>query len=69
VTADSALVVPFPDVEPAVAAYRREHDPSAAIGVAAHVTVHFSWIPASTVDPGALATVRELTATTAPCRT
>jgi 2'-5' RNA ligase len=65
-TADSALVVPFSDVEHAVAAYRREHDPRAAIGVAAHVTVHFPWIPAGTVDPDALAKVRGLAGSTAP---
>jgi 2'-5' RNA ligase len=65
-TADSGLVVPLPDVEPAVAAYRLTHDPRAAIGVAAHVTVHFPWIPADTVDVDALAKVRELAETTPP---
>jgi 2'-5' RNA ligase len=63
---DSGLVVPFPDVEHAVAAYRLKHDPRAAIGVAAHVTVHFPWIPAGTVDAGALAKVRQLAGATAP---
>jgi 2'-5' RNA ligase len=64
--ADSGLVVPFPEVEHAVAAYRLKHDPRAAIGVAAHVTVHFPWIPAGRVDAGALAKVRELAETMAP---
>ena len=65
-TADSALVVPAPDVEHAVAGHRLRHDPSAAAGIAAHVTIHFPWIPAKTVDADELAMVRELAATTRP---
>jgi 2'-5' RNA ligase len=66
VTADSALVIPIPDVEHIVADYRLRHDPSAAAGVVAHVTIHFPWIPAGNVDAGAIATVRELAASTGP---
>jgi 2'-5' RNA ligase len=66
VNPDSGLVVPFPDVEYAVEAYRLKHDPRAPIGVAAHMTVHFPWLPADTVDAHALAKVRELAETTAP---
>ena len=64
--ADSALVIPVPDVEHAVAAHRLRHDPSAGAGIAAHVTIHFPWIPAETVDAGALAKVRGLAESTPP---
>jgi 2'-5' RNA ligase len=62
--ADSGLVIPFPNVEPVVAAHRLKYDPQAPRGVPAHVTIHFPWIPAATVDATALAEVRELAATT-----
>lgn len=64
--ADSGLVVPFLDVEHAVGAHRLRHDPQAAIGVPAHVTIHFPWIPANTVDAAALAQVRTLAETVTP---
>lgn len=37
--AETALVVLVPEAEPLVAAYRLRHDPSAARGVPAHVTI------------------------------
>lgn len=41
----SALTVLAPDAEPAVAAWRRRLDPSAALGVPAHVTVLHPFVP------------------------
>ena len=35
----SAVVVPVPDAEPLVAAWRERHDPSAALGMPAHITL------------------------------
>lgn len=42
------------------------HDFRAAIGVPAHVTVHYPWVPAETVDAATLDQVRDLAATTPP---
>jgi hypothetical protein len=64
--ADSALVIPVPGVEFAVEAYRLRHDPSAGAGIAAHVTIHFPWIPAGSVGADALAKVRGLAESTPP---
>lgn len=64
--ADTGLVVPFPDVEYAVGEHRQKFDPRAPLGVPAHVTIHFPWIPADRVDAAAPADVRERTATTEP---
>jgi len=63
---DSALLVPFPEVDRIVAAYRLRHDRFAPIGMPAHVTVHFPWLPAATVDPDALAAVRALAGSIEP---
>src|SRR5262245_50248923 len=42
---NTALVVLVPEAEPAVAALRAAHDSSAALGVAAHVTLLFPFVP------------------------
>ncbi len=43
---DTALILPVPQVEtPAVRALRERHDPSAAAGVGAHVTLLFPFLP------------------------
>lgn len=42
---EAALVVVTPQVEPLVAPYRLEHDPSAAIGVPAHITINYPFLP------------------------
>jgi 2'-5' RNA ligase len=42
---ESALVVLAPPAEPLVKAYREEHDPSAALGVPAHLTVLYPFHP------------------------
>lgn len=36
---ESALIVPVPEAEPVVRAWRDQHDPSARLGVPAHITV------------------------------
>jgi hypothetical protein len=55
----SALIVAVPEAEPVVAGLRQAHDPSAKLGVPAHVTVLFPFVPAADVDRN-LATLREL---------
>ena len=49
----TALVIEVPEAEPAIGALRLEHDPSAAQGVGAHVTVLFPF--AEQVDEDAVA--------------
>ncbi len=48
--ARSALVVEVPDAEPVVGEWRARLDPSAALGMPAHVTVLYPWLPADAVD-------------------
>jgi 2'-5' RNA ligase len=55
----TALVIPVPEAEPYVARLRLLHDPSAALGVPAHVTVLFPFAPPDEVDEAGVA---ELTA-------
>jgi hypothetical protein len=51
----TALIVPVPDAEPAVAAIRLRHDPFAKLGVPAHVTVLFPFAGSDAIDEAALA--------------
>lgn len=46
----SALVVPVPAAEPLVQAWRDLHDPSAAAGMPAHVTVLYPFAPVRALD-------------------
>jgi 2'-5' RNA ligase len=57
---ETALVVLVPEAEALVAAYRRRYDPSAAVGVPAHVTVLYPF--RSVVDDAAADVVAELAA-------
>jgi 2'-5' RNA ligase len=47
---ESALVILTPEVEPLVAPFRLEHDPSADMGVPAHITINYPFLPG--VEPG-----------------
>ena len=47
---NSALLVPIPEAESVVADLRLLHDPAAALGVPAHVTVLFPFVPAALID-------------------
>ena len=44
-TGESALLVAVPAAEPAVAAHRSRLDTSAAVGVPAHITVLYPFLP------------------------
>lgn len=47
----TGLVVPVPEAEDLVASWRLEHDPSAANGAPAHVTLLFPFRPLDKVEP------------------
>lgn len=42
---EAALVIPVPEAEPLVRPYRFKFDPSAAVGVPAHITVNYPFKP------------------------
>ena len=46
---EAALDIHVPEVEPLVATFRAKHDPSAAEGMPAHITINYPFIPG--VDP------------------
>lgn len=47
---ESALVILTPEVEPLVGPFRLKYDPSATLGVPAHITINYPFLPG--VDPG-----------------
>ncbi len=47
---EAALVVLVPEVEDLVARFRLQHDPSAAVGVPAHITINYPFLPAMRGD-------------------
>jgi len=53
----TALIVPVPEAEPAVASIRFAHDSSAALGVPAHVTILVPFAEPDEVDEDAVAGV------------
>jgi 2'-5' RNA ligase len=53
----SALVVPMPDLGPALSAVRRGHDPSARGGMPAHVTLLFPFLPVEDLSTAVEATL------------
>ncbi|GLW30475.1 2'-5' RNA ligase family protein [Actinoplanes regularis] len=58
----SALIVPIPEAEPAVADLRARLDRSASWGVPAHITVTFPFLPPKQLSPRVLAAVRLIAA-------
>ncbi|WIM92645.1 2'-5' RNA ligase family protein [Actinoplanes oblitus] len=58
----SALIVPIPEAEPAVAGLRARLDRSASWGVPAHITVIFPFLPPEQLSTPALAAVRRIAA-------
>jgi 2'-5' RNA ligase len=56
----SAVVVPIPEAEPRVGALRAALDPSAALGVPAHVTIMFPFVPPARIDEVVLAALGEV---------
>ncbi len=56
----SGLIIEVPEAEPAVRQHREHLDASAPLGVPAHITILFPFMPPETVDPAALTRLGEL---------
>lgn len=56
---ETALLVAVPEAEPLVAPWRAAHDASAAVGVPAHVTLLYPFVPPEGVDDDVRRTVAE----------
>ena len=56
----TALVVPVPEAEPVVGAYRERHDPSGAWGMLPHVTLLVPFVSPARVDDPLLAELAAL---------
>ena len=56
----SALVVLVPEAEPLVAGLRAAHDPAAAAGVPAHITILFPFAPPAQIDDDAIDRLRAI---------
>jgi 2'-5' RNA ligase len=61
-----AIIVPVPEAEPLVGAWRHQYDPSAPRGVPAHVTLLFPFLAAAEVGADGLAFLDDLFARTTP---
>jgi len=59
---ETAVVVPVPDVEPVISAWRDQFDSSAAQGMPAHVTALYPFLPADRFGAQALTRLRRLCA-------
>lgn len=60
--AQSALLIPVPEAEPVVGAWRAVHDPSAHTGVPAHITLVVPWLAPEQIKPEHLEGLEELLA-------
>lgn len=56
----SGLIIEVPEAEPAVRQHRERLDASAPLGVPAHITILFPFMPPKTIDETALARLAEL---------
>jgi len=50
---ETALLIEIPDAEPVVGSWRAAHDPSAAVGVPAHVTLLYPFVERDRLDAAA----------------
>jgi hypothetical protein len=57
---ESALIVAVPEVEALVAPFRARHDPAAAKGVPAHVTVLYPFLAPERITPSIVLSLAEL---------
>jgi 2'-5' RNA ligase len=64
--ADTALVVMVPEAEPYVSALRERYDPAAAVGVPAHITVLFPFVPFEQLSSDVLHRIDLISASTRP---
>jgi len=65
---ESALVFLVPEAEALVQAFREQHDPAAAAGMPAHITLLYPFKPPDAIDPGVHDGLRQCLAGFAPFR-
>ncbi len=63
VTGDSALLLAIPEAEPVIGDLRQRHDSAAPLGVPAHVTILFPFVPRARIDASMRDALRQLLAT------
>jgi 2'-5' RNA ligase len=63
---DTGLVLRVPEVDPVIGHWRARYDSVAPLGVPAHVTVLYPWIPAALLTDDDFAAVTAIAATTDP---
>ena len=63
---ESALVVLVPEAEALVKPFREQYDPAAAMGIPAHVTLLYPFLPPSDIGSAVLADLRRCFADFAP---
>lgn len=64
--AESAVTILVPEAEPVVGHWRLAHDPSAAEGVPAHVTLLYPFVPFESIDEAVEAGLESVFAAAAP---
>ncbi len=57
---NSTLIILVPEAEALVAPFRQEHDPSAAAGMPAHITLLYPFMPATEINEPVLEQLRSL---------
>src|ERR1043166_3926376 len=60
ISSESALAILVPEAEPLVEPFRLEHDPSAAAGIPAHITVLYPFKPPEEITPETIQTLENL---------
>jgi hypothetical protein len=58
-TAESALIIAVPEAEPLVKSFRERFDPSAAVGVPAHITILYPFKPPHEITPAVQVELRQ----------
>ena len=64
-SAESALIIAVPEVEPLVGRFREEYDSSGSVGVPAHVTLLYPFLAPHAIGTGDLAALAGIFASTA----
>ena len=63
---ETGLVLPIPEAEPIVSHLRAAHDPSAAAGMPAHITVLYPFRPYEAIDTACLSAIASIVANVEP---
>jgi hypothetical protein len=65
---ESALVILVPEAEPIIDRLRQRYDPSAAVGMPAHITINYPFLPGLPVDAATIDQLRGLFSGFSPLR-